>query len=143
MKKVIIALLVSFPIMAQAQAVTAIDLNAPLSDARLGIAWDSKGGKLGVAQVPFLYWVSESSGEEYATLNFGASDKLSNGDVNLLVSVGPRIDTLFRKLANGKWCKKHLRFAVLPPLQVSVILATIDFRIYRPMVSIITRFGGK
>jgi hypothetical protein len=129
--------------MAGAQAVTAIDLNAPLADARLGLAWDAQGVRLGVAQVPFVYWISPAGGDEIATLNFGASDQLDTGEARLLVSAGPRIDTLFRKAAGTRFAQKHLRFAVLPPLQVSFILATSDFRVYRPMLSVITRFGGR
>lgn len=143
MIKILLVLLFAVPGLVRAESVKAIDLNAPLADARLGLAWDSKGLKLGVAQVPFLYVVGASSGEEYATINFGASDKLDNGDVRLLVSAGPRVDSLFRWMSGSKFSQKHLRFAVLPPLQVSVILATSDFRVYRPMLSLITRFGGR
>lgn len=142
MKTLIIALMMLAGT-AGAQEITAIDLNAPLADARLGMAWNDKGEQLGVAQVPLIYWVSSTSGEEYGTLNFGASDKLATGKANLLVSAGPRIDTFFRKASRTNFSKKHLRFAVLPPLQVSVIMATSDFFYYRPMVSLITRFGGR
>ena len=86
--------------MAQAQ-VKALDLSNPLADPRAGIAWDAQGVSLGVAFVPVIYWVGESSGLEYATLNWGMSDVLSNGKKAMLVSIGPRIDNVFSWLAGG------------------------------------------
>lgn len=143
MKKVLIAMAFCFMAgVASAQEVTAIDLNAPLADARIGLAWNHKGEQLGVAYVPLMYWVS-SIGDEYATFNLGATDKLATGKAGYLISAGPRIDTLFRNLAGSKFAQKHLRFAVLPPLQVNINMVTSDFKVYTPHLSICTRFGGK
>lgn len=124
------------------EPITAIDLNAPLADARIGLAWNHRGEQLGVAYVPLMYWVG-GDGQEYATLNLGATDKLATGRAGYLVSVGPRIDTLFRKAAGTKFSQKHLRFAVLPPIQINFNLVTSDFRVYEPHVSFCTRFGGR
>lgn len=127
---------------AQEAPITAIDLNAPLADARIGLAWNHRGEQLGLAYVPLIYWVG-ASGQEYATLNLGATDKLATGKAGYLVSAGPRIDTLFRKLAGSKFAQRHLRFALLPPLQINFNLVTSDFRVYEPHISICTRFGGR
>lgn len=127
---------------AQEAPITAIDLNAPLADARIGLAWNHKGEQLGLAYVPLMYWVG-AAGQEYATLNLGATDKLATGKAGYLVSMGPRIDTLFRKMAGSKFAQKHLRFALLPPLQINFNMVTSDFRTYEPHISVCTRFGGK
>jgi len=143
MNKIFIALILCFCAgAAQAEGIAEIDLNAPFADARMGLAWDGAGKQLGVAYVPLMYWVG-AQGQEYATLNLGASDQLSNGKAGYLVSAGPRIDTLFVKIAGTKFAQKHLRFAVLPPLQISVSFITSDFRKYEPFLTICTRFGGK
>jgi len=128
--------------MAQIEPITAIDLSAPLADARMGLAWNGSGKQLGVAYVPLMYWVG-SEGQEYATLNLGTSDRLDTGKAGYLVSAGPRIDTLFVKLAGTKFAQKHLRFAILPPLQISISYVTSDFRTYEPFLTVCTRFGGK
>jgi len=127
---------------AQVPPITAIDLSAPLSDARLGLAWNGSGKQLGVAYVPLMYWVGSES-QEYATLNLGASDKLDTGKAGYLVSAGPRIDTLFVKLAGTNFAKKHLRFAILPPLQISISYVTSDFHTFEPFLTICSKFGGK
>ena len=148
LKGAMLALLVclAFAPAARAQvaepAITAIDLNAPLADARMGLAWDGAGDQLGVAYVPLVYWVGAEA-QEYATLNLGASDKLSNGRAGYLVSAGPRIDTLFLKLAGTSFAKKHLRFAILPPLQITISYITSDFRVYKPFLTVCTKFGGR
>lgn len=136
---IIIALSVST---ANAQ-VSSLDLSNPLADPRAGFAWDGKGGTLGVAYVPVVYWVGEHSGMEYATLNWGMSDVLSDGTKKMMVSVGPRVDNAFLWLAGGKWAKKHLRFAMLPPVQVSVAILTSDFKHFRPWLALVTKFGSK
>lgn len=141
-KLLIVGVLVIMAGAARAENVTAIDLNAPLADARMGLAWNLAGKQLGVAYVPLVYWVGAES-QEYATVNLGASDRLSDGKAGYLVSAGPRIDILFAKLAGTKFAKKHLRFAILPPLQVSVSFITSDFRKYEPFLTVCTRFGGK
>jgi len=123
--------------------VKALDLNNPLADPRAGFSWDGDGGRMGVAYVPIMYWIGEDSGLEYATLNWGASDDLSNGKKTMLVTIGPRIDNVFTWLAGGSFAKRHLRFAVLPPVQVTVDLGTSDFKHFRPRLSIVTRFGGR
>ena len=124
------------------EPITAIALNAPLADARIGLAWNHKGEQLGIAYVPLMYWVG-ADGQEYATLNLGATDKLATGRAGYLVSFGPRIDTLVRKAAGSKFWRGHLRFAILPPLQINLNLVTSDFRVYEPHVSVCTRFGGR
>ena len=123
--------------------VSTLDLSNPLADPRAGFAWDGKGGKLGVAYVPVIYWVGEESGVEYATLNWGMSDVLSDGTKKMMVSVGPRVDNAFLWLAGGKWAKKHLRFAALPPVQVSVAILTDDFKHFKPWLALSTKFGSK
>ena len=123
--------------------VTTLDLNNPLADPRAGFAWDAQGGRLGVAYVPVVYWVGASSGLEYATLNWGMSDTLANGHKAMLVSIGPRVDNIFTWLAGQGFSKRHLRFAGLPPVQAAVALVTADFKHYRPMLSLVTRFGGR
>lgn len=128
--------------MSQVPPITAIDLSAPLADARLGLAWNGSGKQLGVAYVPLMYWVGSES-QEYATLNLGASDKLDTGKAGYLVSAGPRIDTLFVKLAGSSFAKKHLRFAILPPLQISISYVTSDFHKFEPFLTICSKFGGK
>lgn len=128
--------------MAQAQMKT-LDLSNPLADPRAGFSWDGAGGRFGVAYVPVMYWIGESSGLEYATINWGASDNLENGRKTMLVSIGPRIDNVFTWLAGGSFAKKHLRFAALPPVQVTVDLGTSDFKHFRPRLSLVTRFGGR
>lgn len=143
MRRLILTVLLMGAVGAAQAQVKSLDLNNPLADPRAGLAWDNQGTQLGVAFVPVIYWVGESSGLEYATLNWGLSDVLSNGKKAMLVSFGPRIDNVFTWLAGGSFAKRHLRFAVLPPVQVAVTLATADFRHYRPMLSIVTRFGGK
>jgi hypothetical protein len=127
---------------AQEAPITAIDLNAPLADARIGLAWGGAGEQLGIAYVPLMYWVG-AEGQEYATFNLGATDKLSTGKAGYLVSAGPRLDVLFRKIAGSKFSQRHLRFALLPPLQININMVTSDFRVYTPHLSICTRFGGK
>lgn len=128
---------------AQSEPIKAIDMNAPLADARIGLAWDLAGEQLGVAYVPVVYIVGGNSGREYATLNLGASDKLDTGKAGYLVSLGFRIDSIFTKLGETKFAKKYLRFAILPPMQISPTLVTVDFKKFVPMLSISTRFGGK
>jgi hypothetical protein len=125
-----------------APAITAIDLNAPLADARMGLAWDGAGDQLGVAYIPLIYWVGAEA-QEYATLNLGASDKLSNGRAGYLVSAGPRLDTLFLRLAGTSFAKKHLRFAILPPLQITISYITQDFHVFKPFLTVCTKFGGR
>ena len=127
---------------AASETITAIDLNAPLADARIGLSWSRQGEQLGIAYVPLMYWVG-GKGQEYATLNLGVTDKLATGKAGYLVSVGPRIDTLFRKAAGTKFSQKHLRYAILPPLQINLNLVTSDFRVYEPHLSVCTRFGGR
>lgn len=144
MKKVIIvvAIIIGYAGAGVAQVKT-LDLSNPLADPRAGFSWDGAGGRLGVAYVPVIYWIGESSGLEYATLNWGASDNLENGKKTMLVSIGPRIDNVFTWLAGGSFAKKHLRFAALPPVQVTVDLGTSDFKHFRTRLSIVTRFGGR
>lgn len=122
------------------QEIRAVDLNQPLKDARVGMAWSLQGDKLGVGYVPVIYWVGESTQLEYVTLNLGASDKLNNGKVGYLVSLGARIDTLFTKLGDTAFAKKHIRFAVLPSLQISPTLITSDFRKFVPYLTIAKQF---
>jgi len=124
---------------ARAEQITVIDLNAPLADARIGLAWGGQGQKLGIAYVPLIYWVGAEN-QEYATFNLGASDKLDTGKTGYLVSVGPRLDTLFIKLAGSAFAKKHLRFASLPPMQVNLNFVTGDFRAYVPYLSLCKKF---
>ena len=128
---------------AQDAPIKAIDMSAPLADARIGLAWDMKGEQLGVAYVPVVYIVGHYSGREYATLNLGASDKLDTGKVGYLVSFGFRMDTIFEKLGETAFAKKWLRFAILPPMQISPCFITGDFKKFTPMLSISTKFGGK
>jgi hypothetical protein len=150
MKKMIIMALLVYglaffigAVQAHEDAVKAIDMSAPLADARLGLAWDLKGEQLGVAYVPIIYIVGSTTGREYATINLGASDKLDTGKSAYLVSFGLRMDTIFAKLGETKLAKKYLRFAVLPPMQISPCFITSDFKKYVPMLSISTKFGGK
>lgn len=150
MKKVIIAAIVLFSAgfaagvaNAQSEPVKAIDMSAPLADARIGLAWDLKGGQLGVAYVPIVYIVGSKTGREYATLNLGASDTLDTGKAGYLVSFGFRMDTIFAKLGETDFAKKWLRFAILPPMQISPSFVTGDFKKFVPMLSISTKFGGK
>ena len=145
LKKILLAALVAFTLGAvslQAQ-VKAIDLSSPLDDPRAGMSWDGKGGKLGVLQVPVIYWIGERSGLEYVTLNGGVGDELSNGQIKGMVSIGPRIDNLFTWLAGGSWAKRHLRFAALPPIQVTVDIGTSDFKHYYPRLTLLTKIGGR
>jgi len=128
---------------AQSEPIKAIDMNAPLADARIGLAWDMAGEQLGVAYVPVIYIVGSTTGREYATINMGASDVLSTGKAGYLVSIGARMDTIFAKLSETKFAKKYLRFAILPPLQISPTLITSDFKKFTPYLTIATRFGGK
>lgn len=144
MKKVILAVLMLSASAVRSQEVQkAIDLSQPLADARIGIAWNAKGEQLGVAYVPVLYFVGGDSKREYVTLNLGASDVLSTGKSDYLVSVGARIDTIFAKLGESKFAQKYLRFAVLPPLQISPSLLTADFKKFTWYLTIATKFGGK
>ena len=128
---------------AQAEPIKAIDMNAPLADARMGLAWDMAGTQLGVAYVPLIYVVGSDTGREYATINLGASDVLATGKAGYLVSVGARMDTIFTKLGETSFARKYLRFAILPPLQISPTLITGDFKKFTPYLTIATRFGGK
>ena len=128
---------------AQSEPIRSIDMSAPLADARIGLAWDMKGEQLGIAYVPVVYVVGSATGREYATLNLGASDKLDTGKAGYLVSFGFRMDTIFAKLGETKFAKKWLRFAALPPMQISPCFITGDFKKYTPMLSISTKFGGK
>ena len=125
------------------EEVKAIDMNAPLADARLGLAWNLKGDQLGVAYVPLMYIVGSSTAREYATLNLGASDVLATGKAGYLVSFGVRVDTVFAKLGETAFAKKYLRFAILPPLQISPTLLTSDFKHYGWWLSVSSKFGGK
>jgi len=126
---------------AQETSLTAIDMSAPLADARGGIAWDKMGTQLGVAYIPVIYICPGAV--EWATFNLGAADKLRTGKASYLVSFGPRIDTLFSKLGATSWAKKNLRFITLPPLQINLNFLTMDFRKYTPMLSLSTRIGGR
>lgn len=144
MKKVILAVLMLSASAASSQEVQkAIDLSQPFADARVGVAWNLKGEQLGVAYVPIIYLVGEDSKREYVTLNLGASDVLSTGKSDYLVSVGARIDTIFAKLGESKFAQKYLRFAVLPPLQISPSLLTADFKHFTWYLTISTKFGRK
>lgn len=144
MKIVILAVLMLSASAASSQEVQkAIDLSQPFADARVGIAWNVKGEQLGVAYVPVIYIVGSDSKREYVTLNIGASDVLSTGKSDYLVSVGARIDTIFAKLGESKFAQKYLRFAVLPPLQISPSLLTADFKHFTWYLTIATKFGGK
>lgn len=145
MKKIILVAVMMMASMANAQSepIKAIDMNAPLADARIGIAWDVNGEQLGVAYVPLVYIVGRHTAREYATLNLGASDKLRTGKAGYLVSFGFRVDTIFSKLGETAFAKKYLRFAILPPMQISPSFITGDFKKFTPMLSISTKFGGK
>lgn len=144
MKKVILAVLMLSASAASSQEVQkAIDLSQPFADARVGVAWNLKGEQLGVAYVPIIYLVGEDSKREYVTLNLGASYVLSTGKSDYLVSVGARIDTIFAKLGESKFAQKYLRFAVLPPLQISPSLLTADFKHFTWYLTISTKFGRK
>lgn len=145
MKKIILVVVLGLacPAGAQSEPIRAIDLNAPLADARIGLAWDITGERLGVAYVPLIYIVGSGTGKEYATVNLGASDVLSTGRAGYLVSVGARIDTIFSKLSESAFAKKYMRFAILPPLQISPSLITGDFKKFTLYLTIATRFGGK
>jgi len=136
-------ILAAAPAMAQMAPMRAIDLNAPLADARLGLAWNTDGVRLGVAYVPVIYLVGKDTGREYATVNLGASSVLKNGKTSYVVSAGPRIDTVFAKLGETAFAKKYLRFAVLPPLQISPTLMTSDFKKFTWWLTIASKFGGK
>ena len=107
-----------------------IDLSKPLADARLGVAWNADGGKLGVAYIPIIYWINPETSMEYMTLNVGGSNDLATGKKDYLISIGPRIDDLFKKLSETSFAKKHLRFASLPALQISPTILTSDFKKY-------------
>ncbi len=138
-----VALLVGLGQAGAQEAVKAIDMNAPLADARIGLAWDLAGEQLGVAYVPVIYIVGADSGREYATLNLGASDKLDTGRAGYLASFGFRMDTIFSRLGETRFAKKYLRFAVLPPMQISPCFVTGDFKRFVPMISVSTKFGGR
>jgi len=142
-KTAMLALSLGFLVVSAQAQVSTLDLSNPLADPRAGFAWDGSGSSLGVAYVPVIYWVGEQSGVEYATLNWGMSDVLSDGTKKMMVSVGPRVDNAFLWLAGGKWAKKHLRFAMLPPVQVSVAVLTSDFKHFRPWLALVTKFGSK
>ncbi len=124
-------------------ATPVIDLSKPLADARLGFAWNLQGERLAVAYVPVIYFVGANTGREYVTLNLGASDVLATGESDYLVSMGARIDNIFFKLGESAFAKKYLRFAVLPPLQISPTLLTADFKKFSWYLTIATKFGGK
>ena len=145
MKKIIVLLFLVAGMMTQVKAedIIAVDLHQPLVNARIGIAWNAKGDKLGVAYIPVMYIVGSSSGREYVTLNLGASDELATGKTGYLVSVGARIDSVFTKLGDTSFAKKYLRFAILPPLQISPTLLTADFKKYDWYLTVATKFGGK
>lgn len=122
--------------------VSTLDLSNPLADPRAGFAWDGKGGKLGVAYVPVIYY--QPGGVEYATLNWGFSDVLSNGKKEMLLSLGPRVDTAFEWLAGRNWCRKNLRFTALPPVQVTAAVLTTDFFKHSKLwVTLVTKFGSR
>lgn len=127
---------------AQTTSAKRIDLSDPLADARLGLAWNIDGARLAVAYVPVVYVVGSSSKREYFTLNLGASSTLSHGKSNYLVSAGARVDTIFAKLGESSFAQKYLRFAVLPPLQISPTLLTADFKHFQWYLTIATKFGG-
>jgi hypothetical protein len=140
MKNIIltIALLMSAA-RAQAQVKT-IDLDAPLKDARMGISWIAGQSNLGTAYVALISFNGNKTGQEYVTLNGGVSDKLRTGKVGYVASIGFRADTIFAWLAGGKFAKKYLRFAVLPPIEICVGPLTDDFRHFRPALTIAKKF---
>ena len=125
------------------EEIKAIDASNPLLNARIGLAWDIKGTQYGVAYIPIVYVVGKTSGREYFTLNGGVVNKMSNGKVGYNVSVGTRIDTIFAKWGESEFSRKYLRFAVLPPMQISPSFVTQDFKKFTPMLVIASKFGGR
>lgn len=126
---------------ASAEPMNIIDMEHPLLNARIGMSWDSSGKQHSTAYVPFIYVVGKTSKREYATLNFGAIDKMNGGKVGYAVSVGARIDTIFQKFGESAFAQKWLMFAVLPPIQISPCFVTQDFKKFTPMLTVATKFG--
>lgn len=126
---------------ASAEPMNVIDMEHPLLNARIGMAWEISGKQHSIAYVPFVYLVGSTSKREYATLNFGAIDKMENGKVGYVVSIGARMDTILQKFGESKFAQKWLMFAILPPVQISPSFVTTDFKKFTPMISIATKFG--
>ena len=148
MKKIAIAFsvcaIVSVVQIVKAEDVKSIDLNAPFSDARVGFAWGLNGERIMTAHVPIIYKIGPKSGREYATLNFGVSNKNEAiNKVGYIVSIGFRLDMILAKSSESEFSKKHLRFALLPPIQITPLFITNDFKKFIPMIAAVTKFGGK
>jgi hypothetical protein len=117
------------------------DSEHPLLGSRVGIAWDITGKQHTVAYVPMVYVVGSNSKLEYATFNIGVVDKMANGKVGYVASLGFRLDTVFDKLGRSAFAQKYLLFAVLPPVQISPCFVSQDFKKFIPMITIATKFG--
>ena len=134
-------MLLGFGTSVNAETLSIIDMERPLLNARVGIAWDHTGKQYSLAQVPVLYLVGRTSKMEYGTFNLGAVNKMANGKVGYTASVGVRLDNLFVKFGQSSFAQKYLMFAVLPPVQISPLFVTQDFKKFIPMISIATKFG--
>ena len=143
-KMLTVIMLMGLAMPAIGQAVTPIDLDAPFADARVGLAWGENGERITTAHVPLVYKVGPNSGREYATLNFGVGTNPDNDSrMGYVVSIGLRIDAFFGKMGESNKLKRHFKFAVFPPLMVTPMFLTTDFKKFRPMVAVVTKFGGK
>jgi hypothetical protein len=123
------------------ETMAVVDSEHPLLNARVGIAWDINGKQHSVAYVPMIYAVGATSRLEYATLNLGVVDKLANGRVGYVASLGIRLDTVFDKLGRSAFAQKYLMFALLPPVQISPCFVSQDLKKFIPMLTIATKFG--
>jgi len=129
--------------LAFAEEIKPIDLNNPFQDARAGYAWGAEGNRVWTIHVPLIYKVGPVSGREYATFNLGIGNKVNSNRIGYSVSIGLRLDTFFAKASETNFAKKQLRFAILPPFQITPCFITTDFKKFVPMIAAVTKFGGK
>jgi hypothetical protein len=143
MKRILAVILMGLVAPVMAQEIKPIDLDAPFADARVGLAWGENGERITTAHVPLVYKVGPNSGREYATLNFGIGKDSDDNKMGYVASIGLRVDTFFTKLSTSRRLERHFKFAVFPPLMVTPMFLTTDFKKFRPMVAVVTKFGGK
>jgi len=120
MKKILIAILLALPAIAQAEDTTVYGLNVReiLQNTRAGVWLPFSGGKTFKTVYTPLIWIHDSSGIEYVALDVGAA---APGDLTqgyAFVAVGFRVDNLLdRALRISKWVKAHISSATLPTLE--------------------------
>ena len=98
-----------------------LDLKHLTDKLKFGVGYNQHKDRIWAFYFPLVWKIGPKSEAEYLYLNIGAAGNWETEKGDFMTSLSLNVNSGLAWIGNLAWPKKHLRFATLPPIELSVL----------------------